>query len=249
MENNQSSLSSSVKVLGVTLGLSVLLSTAVAAYTFYKIRMADNSLSVTGSASTEVLSDKVKWIASINRQIKVSTIKSGYALMATDMEAVKKFYGERGVDLKALVISPISMEEIYKYDPNGVSQEKEYNLRQTIELSSDDVTAITVVARDAAANLPAQGVIFQTQTLAYYYSKLPELRVSLLSEAIKDAKARAEKIVEPSGQKVGSLKSASSGVVQLLPQNSVDISDYGTYDTSSINKTVMITVRAAFSIR
>jgi hypothetical protein len=48
---------------------------------------------------------------------------------------------------------------------------------------------------------------------------------------------------------VGALRSASSGVVQVLPEGGVEISDYGTYDTQNINKEVMVTVRADFSLR
>lgn len=244
----QISLKAPLSFLGLILGLSLVVSTVIGSYAFYKIRLADTTLSVTGSASTEVVADQVKWIASISRQVKVSSLKSGYAQIAADLEAVRKFYADRGVDLKALEISPVSMNEVYKYD-KGMNEETEYSLRQTIELSSGDVNAITVVARDAAANLPIQGLIFQNQSIEYYYSKLPELRVSLLADAIRDAKARAAKIVEPSGQEVGVLKSAASGVVQVLPLNSVAVADYGAYDTSSIRKNVMITVRASFSIK
>lgn len=71
----------------------------------------------------------------------------------------------------------------------------------------------------------------------------------MLSDAIKDAKARAEKIAGSSGKRVGIIKSASAGVVQVLSPNSIDISDYGTYDTSSIEKEIMVTVKALFTIR
>jgi hypothetical protein len=87
------------------------------------------------------------------------------------------------------------------------------------------------------------------QSLEYYYSKLPELRVKLLSSAIKDAEARAKSIVESTGRKVGSIRSASSGVVQVLPVNSVEISDYGSYDTSYVDKDVMVTVKATFGLK
>lgn len=42
--------------------------------------------------------------------------------------------------------------------------------------------------------LAEQGIIFSANPVEYYYSKLPEIRVSLLPEAIKDAKNRAEAI-------------------------------------------------------
>jgi hypothetical protein len=78
---------------------------------------------------------------------------------------------------------------------------------------------------------------------------LSDLRVSLLGDALKDAKARANEIARASNQNIGKLKSASSGVVQVLAPNSTDTSDYGTYDTSTINKDISVTVRATFVVR
>ena len=140
------------------------------------------------------------------------------------------------------------MYEVYDYSQGSENREKQYTLGQTVELSSADVGAVTTLAKDASV-LASQGVIFQTQSLEYYYSKLPELRVSLLADAVKDAKARAAIIAESSGRSIGTLKSAAQGVVQVLPANSVEVSDYGAYDTSRIDKQVMVTVRAAFTIR
>src|SRR5690606_2242284 len=128
---------------------------------------------------------------------------------------------------------------------------REYTLRQTITVQSiteDDVTKITQLAKNTQA-LTNQGVIFSTYQPEYYYSKLSELRVSLLADAIKDAKARATELAESSGSRVGTLKAASTGVVQVLSPNSVEVSDYGQYDTSSIEKDVMVTVRATFTVR
>ena len=51
------------------------------------------------------------------------------------------------------------------------------------------------------------------------------------------------------GKKIGVLKSASSGVVQVMAQNSVEVSDYGMYDTSKIEKEIMVTVKASFEIK
>ena len=56
-------------------------------------------------------------------------------------------------------------------------------------------------------------------------------------------------MAEATGKSVGSLKSAASGVVQVLPANSLEVSDYGTYDTSKVNKNVMVTVKASFNLR
>ena len=75
------------------------------------------------------------------------------------------------------------------------------------------------------------------------------MRVKLLSQAIADASNRAKAIVQDSGRKIGVLRSASGGVVQVLPEGGVEISDSGSYDTQSLKKEVMVTVRATFSLK
>jgi hypothetical protein len=112
----------------------------------------------------------------------------------------------------------------------------------------EDVEGITAISKKIT-ELASKGVIVSIQSLEYYYSKLPDLRVSLLTDAVKDAKARAEKIAAGTGRSVGSVQSASSGVVQVLAPNSVDVSDYGNYDTWSIEKEIMVTVKASFRLK
>lgn len=236
----------SIVFAGLVLGLCLILATAVGGYSFYKIRSLDNSLTVTGSAKLAVKSDTVKWTTSFVRAVDVNTLKAGYAKMAADLVAVKKFYADNGYSDKDLILSPVFMEEVY--NPNGNAQNKQYQLRQTVELdSTSELEKITNLSKNTQSLIDA-GVVFSTQSLEYYYSKLPELRVKLLAEALKDAKARASEIAKAGGRSVGALKAASSGVVQVLPPNSVDVSDYGNYDTGSINKEVMVTAKASFVI-
>ena len=119
---------------------------------------------------------------------------------------------------------------------------------QNIEVQSDEVKKIDALAKNTM-ELIKKGVLFTTNSLEFYYSKLPEVRVELLDSAVADAKARANKLAEAGGKKIGVLKSASSGVVQVMAPNSVEVSDYGMYDTSKINKEVMVTVKASFEIK
>lgn len=62
-------------------------------------------------------------------------------------------------------------------------------------------------------------------------------------------KKRAEAIATSSGKTVDSIKSVSMGVVQVMPAGTVDVSDYGMYDTGSIDKEVMVTVKTTFSLK
>jgi uncharacterized protein len=230
--------------LGVILATGILASALVVAKTFYDVRALGDALSVTGSARLQVTSDRVKWSASFTRNALASDLNAGYEQLKQDETVIRAFLESKGVPADAVTISPVSMGEIYKQDWNAP---KEYFLRQGVEVRSDDVANITAVAKDIQPVIQ-KGVIFSSDYLEYTYSKLPDLRVSLLSDAVKDAQARATKIAESTGQGVGTVRSASMGVVQVLPVGSTEISDYGAYDTQSIEKEVMVTVKAVFGV-
>lgn len=227
------------------LGLALIISTIIGTYTFYQIRSFDNTLTVTGSASKQVTSDHVKWVGSISRIVKINTLKEGYTSMANDINNVQDFLKSKNITADQIVISPVLMDQNYD---QAQGTEKTYTLRQTIDINSSDVNSITEVAKNITP-LIEKGVIFSTQSLEYTYTKLPEERVLMLGDAVKDAKARASKLAESSGKSVGQLKSASSGVVQVMSANSLDVSDYGSYDTSKIEKNIMITVKASFTLK
>jgi len=235
-------------IAALILALGIFAASVVGAYTFYSVRSFDNTISSTGSAKTLVTSDTVKWNLNISRKAYEGTLKTEYANMAYDTQLVKDFLKKNGVSDEVITVSQISANEIYKYNSNGDTGPREYNLNQTIKVESSDVQAIDALSKNVD-ELINRGVFINGNYLEFYVSSLPELRVSLLSDAIKDAKARAEQIAESNGQSVGSLQSASSGVTQVLAPNSIDISDYGQYDTQSIEKEVMITVRATFFLK
>lgn len=230
---------------GAILGVAIILAAMVMGYSSYKVKTMDNALSVTGSAKQKVSADIVKWTSVFSRVVPIDGLSLGYAQMKDDQATVNSFLLSAGIKAAEINISPVFVEEPFKYDANAPRQ---YTLRQTIEVQSAVIQKVTDLAKNVQ-NLANQGVVFSTQSLEYYYSKLPELRVELLSEAVRDAKARAEKIAESTGKKVGVLKSATMGVVQVLPVNSMEVSDYGSYDTSSIDKEVMVTVKTLFNLK
>lgn len=232
-------------VFGLILGVSFIISAGMGSLTFYKLRSMDY-ISTTGSTKKAVVSDKVKWTSSITQKIKASTIKDGYAKLDTDLKVVKEFLTTNGIPEESITISPVLMNEIWENN-NQTQTDKSYNLVQNIEVQSSDVQKIDNLAKNINPII-GKGVLFSTNSLEFYYSKLPEARIELLDSAIADAKARATKLANAGGKKIGALKSASSGVVQVMALNSVDVSDYGMYDTSKIEKEIMVTVKASFEI-
>lgn len=231
--------------LGLILGICLVISALIASYTFYLVRTPDDTLSVTGSVREKVTSDLTKWTSDYSRTVPAEDLKFGYEQMKRDQALVLDFFVENGFEESDVVISPVFMEQLYMYDPNAP---KENVLRQIVTIQASDVDKITYMAKNTQKLIDV-GVIFSTQSLEYYYTKLPELRISLIPDAINDAKLRAQKIAEGSGKKIGAIKSANLGVVQVLPVNSTEVSDWGTYDTSTIEKEIMIPVNVTFTLK
>jgi uncharacterized protein len=229
---------------GMIVGICFIIGILLFSFVFYKVRATDNSMWVTGSFKQKVSSDIAKFSAGFNRNVPVDSLKSGYEQMKSDEAIVKKFFTDAGFSEKDIQISPVFMDAPFMYDPNAA---KEYILRQTVEIQSKEIQKITDLSKNVQS-LINEGVIFSINSLQYYVTNLPELRINLLADAVKDAKARAQKIAEGTGKKIGTIKTANVGVVQVLPVNSTDVSDYGTYDTSTIDKEVMVTVTVLFTL-
>lgn len=231
-------------IFGAILGISLIISASIGAFAFYSIRSTD-TISSTGSVKKSVVSDQVKWTSSITRPATSSTLKAGYTALENDAKNVKSFLIANGVAEKDIIISHVILNEVWEQYP---SSDKKYNLVQNIEINSNEVDKITALAKNTDSLITEKNIIFSTTALEYYYSKLPETRIELLASAVEDARTRASQLMSASTGKIGKLKSASAGVVQVIAPNSVDVSDYGVYDTSHINKEIFVTVRATFSI-
>lgn len=231
--------------LAAILGVALLLAAFVGAWAALSIKSYDNTLSVTGSAKQEVQADSVRFTFSFSHTVPESGLAAGNQVIESDLAKVKAFLKENGVEDSEITIDPVMTNQVY--DSNS-SAPTRYMLTRTVKISSTRVDDIGKLAQ-VISSLTSQGVLIQANSPEYYYTKLADLRVSLLGDAIKDAKERANAIAKESGQHVGRLQSSTSGVVQVLAPNSIDVSDYGQYDTSSVAKEVMVTVRATFFVQ
>ncbi len=102
---------------------------------------------------------------------------------------------------------------------------------------------------DKTAELINSGVQFEPSSAQYTYSDLSSLKHSLIEAGSKDAKQRAEKIVESADGDLGKLKDASMGVFQITAKGSTDEDSYGgNFDTSSKQKSARITVRLTYNL-
>lgn len=211
----------------------------------YDIKLASDTIEVTGSTKESVVADTGRLVINIETKTGLFDQAAGTVRLAEAVAKVTNYLTETG--LTDFETPAGSTNANYIYPDNAEAIQTGYTMYRSVVVRGTDVEKLSNLANDVGP-LNGSGYVVTVGGLELTYSKLDEMRVRLLTLAIKDATARAEAIASESGREVGLLRNAVGGVVQVLPQGGVDISDYGSYDTTSLNKEVMVTTRATFSL-
>ena len=205
---------------------------------------AGNAITVTGIAKTTATADNVVW--TLNANESSSTASASVRKVESSVVALKAYLSKGSIPDSAIEVGSVSTyanEEYSNGNPTG--RILSYRANQNVTVRSKDVQLIKKLS-NGIGSLLQTGVNISNYGPQYYVSTLGELRPKLLGEAMKDAKVRAASITKAVGGKVGAVMSVTSGPVQVTTPDSVDTSAGGMYDTSSIEKTVSVTVSVAF---
>jgi hypothetical protein len=233
----------------VVLGVALLAGLGTLGY-FIASNRTTNVITVTGSAKTRVTADLAKWSANFSKRANLGNVKETLEAATANSEKIRQFIIARGIDASAITLLPIQTDPVYDMGKNGYGSTQEvigYNVRQEVRVESRDIAKVDDLATNAK-KLVDQGIVPEYQRTEYLYTKLSELRPQLFADATKDALARAEAIAGGTGVKVGALRTAKTGVVQVLAPNSMDIADYGAYDLSTKEKDASATVTVSFEL-
>lgn len=235
-------------IISLILAASLVISSYIVTAGIKEIKGPGNSLSVKGSAKKQITSDLVVWNGSFSSQSPI--LSDAYKDLKVSEGKVKSYLANQGIDEKDIIFSSITTSTNFVILPNGMysNQVDSYRLFQNVEIRSGDIDKITNISR-SATDLINEGVQFQSNAPQYFYTKLADLKIDMIGLATEDAKARAEKMLSATGNKVGKLNSANVGVFQITPLYSGEISDYGINDTSSIEKEITSVVTCEFEVK
>jgi hypothetical protein len=225
-------------------GISFIIGLTLLGAFLVQSRQSETSLRVVGYASKLFESDLVKWNLSVQKVVSPSELKEGYKTMGADITAFKAYLTDKGVPEKDINIQPVTSFQMNDNFGNLTN----YSLNQNVFVLSSDIGKIEELALNPEffAN---RGMLLQNSTLAYLYSKLPELKKQLLSEATKDAVARAKEISGSAKTGLGKMKEARAGVFQITEPYSTDVADYGFYNTNTRSKSISVTLTAVFKLK
>ena len=232
---------------GTALAIGLIISSLILGWSYKNSKKGDEAITVTGSAKKRITSDLVLWSAGVSSQ--APQLADAYKQLSNDIPKIKQYLLSKGIPEDQMTVSSISTTTIKRKDTEGgeTSEITGYSLSQQIEVRSTDVQKIAAVSR-VATELINQGILIESAAPRYYYTKIGDLKIEMLGEAAKDAKERAERIASSTGNSIGSVKSAKMGVLQITAADSTDVSDYGVFDTTTIEKDMTAVVNVSFAV-
>ncbi|MBX7136407.1 MAG: SIMPL domain-containing protein [Oligoflexia bacterium] len=235
-------------LLGVALAVGLVLSAKIISQALVEIRDANQIVTVKGYAERKIESNFGVWRGSFS-QISPN-LTAGYEAIKSDLSKVLAHLEGKSIQRDSITVSGVEAVALYKQTEEGTetNQIEAYRLTQTVTVKLPDTAVIDRLSREST-ELMQQGIGFTSNPPEYYYTKIDELKIDMLAEAAKDAKTRAERLVESTGDKIGSLRSAQQGVFQITPEYSTTVSDYGENDTNSLRKSIKAVVTMQFAVK
>lgn len=230
---------------------AIVLSMFIGARAFLQRNDGARSIAVTGSTRVEFDSDLIVWSGSFTR--RAMEIQAAFGLLDKDRTAIRDYLAAKGIPPELQVFSSIDIrkeyDEVFESGRRVRNQFTGYVLSQSVTIEAKDVNRVETVSREVT-ELIKSGIEFISNDPRYYYTKLAELKVQMITAATEDGKQRAERIAVSAGARLAGLKSASLGVFQITAPNSdEEMSWAGAFNTSSKRKTGLVTVRLQFGLK
>lgn len=240
----------------IVIGVAMIVISIIGAWAYVSAKRGQQSVVVTGSAKKRIKSDLIIWRSTVTTQ--AAQLSDASKILNDNVPRVKNYLMSKGVSTNQIIVSSIKITTLYAVDKtkNSYGEESQvqnpsritgYSLSQYLEVRSNEVDKVTNISREVT-ELINQGIILESESPQYHYTKLGDLKVEMLAEASKDAKNRAQQIATNTGADIGNVRAARMGVLQITAANSNEISGFGVNDTSSLDKDITAVVSITFAL-
>ena len=239
-------------IFAITIGMIV--SAFMLSRFMLKVQHAsEKSIKVKGVAEKLITSDLAAFTCSVS--IKAPTKAEGYSTL------------DRTAKLLETKLDSLGFTENMREDKNINCVEK-YRTVKTVEKNRETSTQIfdhylltySLRVRTNDARLVEKNLLkiyelsgrkldIDVSTPEYYISNPEQYKLELVDQASSAAAERARTAAARSGSKLGPLMNARQGVIQITAPASTDTSDYGVYNTGSLQKVIRLVMTMEFELK
>jgi len=232
--------------------VAIVIAAMLLGYAYRNKANPNNVISVTGLAEKQFTSDLIVWEGSFSKYN--FNLKQAYNDLEVDKKIIGEYLKANGANAEDIVFRAVQTEKNVKrnYTDDGKFLGEDfagYTLTQSVQISSKEVEKVEGISRKIT-ELLNKGIQLYSSPPRYYFTKLSDLKIELVSKATEDARLRAENIAKMSGSKISKLENAQMGIFQITGLNSDEEYSWGgAFNTSSKEKTASITMKLTYKIK
>jgi uncharacterized protein len=244
--------SKAIVVLGLLLAIGMATAAFILGVQAKRAVAGQQSITVKGLAEKPIKADSAEW--QINVAVTADTQANALVNLEQERKVVEAFLIKQGFAAENITPEVESLAPHYegifiKDTPRQV--QKGFDAYQSLHIVSKDLAKITA-ANKAFLQLRADNHPVTAAPPEFLVSDLETVKMSLIADATKNARARATEFVKQDGVKVGVMKSATQGAFYILPvgksNDDTDNSYGGVNDKSTIDKTARVVVTIVYNI-
>ena len=214
---------------------------------------SEKSIKVKGVAEKLITSDLAAFTCSVS--VQAQTKAEGYSTL------------DRTAKLLESKLDTLGFTENMREDKN-ISCVEKYRTVKTVEKNRETSTQIfdhyqltySLRVRTNDAKLVEKNLLkiyelsgrkldIDVSTPEYFISNPEQYKLDLVDQASSAAAERARTAAARSGSKLGPLMNARQGVIQITAPASTETSDYGVYNTSSLQKVIRLVMTMEFELK
>jgi hypothetical protein len=233
---------------GAVLAVANIVCMAIFAWAWNHVRAEPKTISVTGSAKKVIQSDLIVWSAHLSSD--APTLQEAYRDLKTSLDKTVAYLTAHGIAASQIEVGSIQTGKHHERDSKGNETDKvtSYQLSESVEVTGTDIGKVSDAAR-TVTDLIEDGVMLESDPPQFIYTKLADLKITMLAEATADATNRAKQIAVNSGSNLSTIVDAKMGVMQINALHSSDATGSGVNDTTSREKEITAVVTARFGLK
>ncbi|RUO39889.1 hypothetical protein CWE15_09055 [Aliidiomarina taiwanensis] len=213
------------KSAGVFLGISIAIGLALLGFQLanaaISVKQFERSVTVKGLSEREVMADIVLW--PIQFSAASNDLSALYDTIEKNTSDIQSFLVENGIDPDDISASAPAITDKSAQQWGGNDSAKyRYTATQTITVYSENIDTARAIMPQLS-ELGKQGIVFtsgsyDTRT-EYIYTRLNDIKPSMVEEATQEARAVAQKFASDSDSQLGKIKRASQGQFSITERD------------------------------
>ncbi len=224
------------KSIGFLLGMIVLGSSIFYSVKYY--RSFDRYVEVKGLAEETVMADHASW--QINIGYSSDNLKDLYKNIDQQQNMIISFLHNKGLSDNEIQKQTISITDNSNNSYNNNNSLKKYSANSSITVNTNKIDNL----KEANSNinkLVDSDVLITSTYASYLYTKLNDIKASMINKALINAKITASQFAKETNGNLGSIKNASQGLFTITAPD-------GNMNDSSIQKKVRVVTSVQFFI-